>query len=72
MTMKFVSNSMLRPQRVVEYDNSLADLQRRWQAYHANNAAESLQQLVNDTRHLEQITGMQPGQLLDKLRRAGG
>jgi hypothetical protein len=69
--MKFALGSPIRSHLQVEFDNELENLQCRWQAYHANSAAESLQSLVDDTKHLERVASLAPGQLLDKLRKNG-
>jgi hypothetical protein len=67
MTHKIPSVSM-KATREAEFEAEHADLQRRWNAFHRGETVD-MRSLVEDTKHLERVTGMAPGQLLDGFRK---
>jgi hypothetical protein len=67
MAHKIPSRSM-KSTREAEFEAQYADLQRRWQAFHAGDAVD-LQGLVEETKHLERVTGTAPGTFLDGFRK---
>jgi hypothetical protein len=54
----------------LEFENEHADLQRRWDAYHAGGG--DLQSLVDARRNLERALGCAPGTLLNEFQKAKG